>query len=127
MVAHSGDLRNPLSLLGRGSASADGQAWHAGCSLHCDSDKERSLGRSESVSGKAWDAEEGMAMVEFLQNYGLWIVLACVFFAMHWFGRGCCGGGHDQKLPQHNGGPAGENAKDQKTSETASRSHRSCH
>ncbi len=32
-------------------------------------------------------------MEAFLQTYGLWIVLAGVFLAMHWFGRGC-GGGH---------------------------------
>lgn len=32
-------------------------------------------------------------MEEFLRNYGLWILLIGVFFAMHWFGMGC-GGGH---------------------------------
>ena len=31
-------------------------------------------------------------MIEFAQNYGLWIALAGVFVAMHWFGIGCCGG-----------------------------------
>ncbi len=33
-------------------------------------------------------------MIEFLTNYGLWFILAGVFFAMHRFGMGCCGGGH---------------------------------
>ncbi|MBI3081169.1 MAG: hypothetical protein HYY89_07320 [candidate division NC10 bacterium] len=32
-------------------------------------------------------------MEEFLRNYGIWILVAGVFFAMHWFGMGC-GGGH---------------------------------
>jgi len=32
-------------------------------------------------------------MDEFLRSYGLWILLAGVFVAMHWFGMGC-GGGH---------------------------------
>ena len=31
-------------------------------------------------------------MVEFLQDYGLWVALAGIFVAMHWFGAGCCGG-----------------------------------
>ena len=37
-------------------------------------------------------------MDEFLRSYGVWILLAGVFFAMHWFGMGC-GGGH-----RHGGG-----------------------
>ena len=32
-------------------------------------------------------------MEEFLRSYGVWILLAGVFVAMHWFGMGC-GGGH---------------------------------
>lgn len=32
-------------------------------------------------------------MEEFIRNYGLWILLAGVFVAMHWFGAGC-GGSH---------------------------------
>jgi hypothetical protein len=32
-------------------------------------------------------------MEEFLRSYGLWVLLAGVFVAMHWFGMGC-GGGH---------------------------------
>ncbi|HEU5393593.1 MAG TPA: DUF2933 domain-containing protein [Candidatus Methylomirabilis sp.] len=31
-------------------------------------------------------------MDEFLRSYGVWILLAGVFFAMHWFGMGCGGG-----------------------------------
>lgn len=34
-------------------------------------------------------------MAEFLSNYGLWILLAGIFVAMHMFGVGCGGhGGH---------------------------------
>jgi hypothetical protein len=32
-------------------------------------------------------------MEEFIRSYGIWILLAGIFFAMHWFGMGC-GGGH---------------------------------
>lgn len=32
-------------------------------------------------------------MEEFLRTYGLWILVAGVFVAMHWFGMGC-GAGH---------------------------------
>lgn len=32
-------------------------------------------------------------MEEFLRSYGVWILVAGVFFAMHRFGMGC-GGGH---------------------------------
>jgi hypothetical protein len=66
-------------------------------------------------------------MVEFLQNYGLWIVLAGVFFAMHRFGTGCCGGGHHQRLPQRDKALPGKTAEGEKTSETASRPTGSCH
>ncbi len=31
-------------------------------------------------------------MGEFLSTYGLWILLTGIFFAMHAFGMGCCGG-----------------------------------
>ncbi|MFB3819543.1 MAG: hypothetical protein ACE147_17935 [Candidatus Methylomirabilales bacterium] len=30
--------------------------------------------------------------MEFLSNYGLWILLAAIFVGMHVFGMGCCGG-----------------------------------
>ena len=50
-------------------------------------------------------------MIEFLQTYGLWIALAVVFFAMHRFGMGCCGG-HAHRLTGH-GGPAGRGLKDE--------------
>jgi hypothetical protein len=39
-------------------------------------------------------------MAEFLSNYGLWILLAGIFVAMHMFGMGCCGGGHDHGSKQ---------------------------
>ena len=29
-------------------------------------------------------------MIEFLQTWAPWILLAGVFAAMHWFGFGCC-------------------------------------
>jgi hypothetical protein len=29
--------------------------------------------------------------MEFLSNYGLWILLAAIFVGMHVFGMGCCG------------------------------------
>ncbi len=32
-------------------------------------------------------------MEEFIRSYGIWILLAGVFVAMHWFGMGC-GAGH---------------------------------
>ncbi len=49
-------------------------------------------------------------MGEFLQNYGLWILLIGIFFAMHRFGMGCGGhGGH-----QH----GGEKKKDDEKPET---------
>jgi hypothetical protein len=34
-----------------------------------------------------------MIVEEFVRSYGIWILLAGVFVAMHWFGMGC-GGGH---------------------------------
>ncbi len=49
-------------------------------------------------------------MMEFLQSYGLWIVLAVVFIAMHRFGVGCCGAGHRHAASdkEHGSGTAGE-------------------
>lgn len=38
-------------------------------------------------------------MEEFLRSYGLWILVAAVFVAMHWFGMGC-GGGHSRGAPR---------------------------
>jgi len=40
-------------------------------------------------------------MEAFLQTYGLWILLAGVFLAMHWFGLEC-GGGHGHGRPREN-------------------------
>jgi hypothetical protein len=53
------------------------------------------------------------AMSEFLSNYGLWIVLGGIFVAMHLFGMGCCGGGHDhveKRKDERPGAPADPNA-----------------
>ena len=66
-------------------------------------------------------------MIEFLQNYGLWIALGGVFFAMHRFGMGCCGGGHQHK-PAQGGNKASDRAtNDQETSEAAPKSSGGCH
>jgi hypothetical protein len=43
-------------------------------------------------------------MAEFLSSYGLWILLAGIFVAMHMFGMGCCGG---------HGHPKGSRRKDE--------------
>jgi len=66
-------------------------------------------------------------MVEFLQSYGLWIALAGVFVAMHWFGKGCCGGGHRQGPGQGDQGVLGEREKAEKTSEGVPKSTGGCH
>ena len=49
-------------------------------------------------------------MGEFLQNYGLWILLIGIFFAMHRFGMGCGG---------HGGNQHGGEKKDDEKPETA--------
>ncbi len=36
---------------------------------------------------------------QFAASYGLWIVLAIVFLAMHWFGLRHCGAGHEHGTP----------------------------
>lgn len=66
-------------------------------------------------------------MVEFLQNYGLWIALVGVFVGMHWFGMGCCGGGHRHGQGQRPQGPPGEEPKAEKGSGAVSKSSGSCH
>ena len=62
-------------------------------------------------------------MEEFLRSYGIWIVLAAVFFGMHWFGAGC-GGGH-----RHGEGSDGEPQKpeERKSREAHSGHTRGCH
>lgn len=47
-------------------------------------------------------------MTEFFSNYGLWIALAGVFVAMHWFGMGCCGHGSHSQESKPKGGTPGE-------------------
>jgi hypothetical protein len=56
-------------------------------------------------------------MVEFLSSYGLWIVLGAIMIGMHWFGMGCCAGGHrDGSNPGLKGlgaqSPGGEKSSD---------------
>jgi hypothetical protein len=66
-------------------------------------------------------------MIEFLQNYGLWIALAGVFFAMHRFGMGCCGGGHKHKLAQRRNEVSDGATNGQKPSEATPKSTEDCH
>ncbi|MBI2217707.1 MAG: hypothetical protein HYU51_10450 [Candidatus Rokubacteria bacterium] len=78
-------------------------------------------------------------MDEFMRSYGLWIVLAGVFLAMHWFGAGC-GSAHrrERQAPgtgldgPHDGeldGADGDPARAATTPEARARSARSggCH
>jgi hypothetical protein len=65
-------------------------------------------------------------MIEFVQNYGLWIALAGVFVAMHWFGMGCCGG-HRKPPAQRNQEINGEGPKGDKASGADPKSGGSCH
>lgn len=66
-------------------------------------------------------------MIEFIQNYGLWIALLGVFVAMQWFGMGCCGGGHRKRPAQPNPDTRGEESKGGKGSEATTKSGGSCH
>ena len=65
-------------------------------------------------------------MLDFIQSYGLWIALAGVFVAMHWFGMGCCGGGHRQRPTENTQGGPGERPKGEQPSE-APKPKASCH
>ncbi len=66
-------------------------------------------------------------MIEFVQNYGVWIALVSVFAAMHWFGMGCCGS-RDRRNPAHPGDDvASGNPKRGEGSEAAPKSRGSCH
>jgi len=62
-------------------------------------------------------------MTEFLQNYGLWILLGVIFLAMNWFGLGCCGGGHSHRRDAGKGDTGAE----KKVPEQVSRKTNSCH
>ena len=64
-------------------------------------------------------------MVEFVQSYGLWIALAGVFVAMHWFGMGCCGG--RQRQGQRNADVAAGTPGSGKAPESAPKSGDGCH
>lgn len=50
-------------------------------------------------------------MEEFLRSYGLWILLALVFFAMHRFGGGCGGGHRHESRPDDEQARPGEEKK----------------
>lgn len=66
-------------------------------------------------------------MIEFVQNYGLWIALIGVFAAMHWFGMGCCGGRSREKSTQPGERVAGKSPGSEKASEAGPKSSGSCH
>lgn len=62
-------------------------------------------------------------MTEFIQTYGLWILLGGIFVAMHWFGMGCCGGSH-----RHGQRPKGDGKTgDQAPAASAQEKSGSCH
>ena len=66
-------------------------------------------------------------MIEFVQNYGVWIALVSVFAAMHWIGKGCCGP-RDQRNPnQGDENVATGGLERGKASEAPPRSRGSCH
>jgi len=66
-------------------------------------------------------------MLEFIGNYGLWVVLAGVFFAMHRVGMGCCGGGHRHGADGRSKGISDELPDKGKTSEDGQDSQSGCH
>lgn len=66
-------------------------------------------------------------MIEFVQAYWLWIVLAGVFVAMNWFGMGCCGGGHHGSPTGNPGGNPDESPNGKKTGAAGPKSSGSCH
>jgi hypothetical protein len=65
-------------------------------------------------------------MIEFLQSYGLWIALAGVFFAMHRFGMGCCGG-QKGRLMRHAQGAADGDLKNETPSNGVAKSSGTSH
>jgi hypothetical protein len=99
--------------------------WHGCCPSSFRLGQGKVFGLVDPAFGEAQEAEE-TAMIEFFQNYGLWIVLAGVFFTMHRFGVGCCGTTHHRKLPQNDKASHDEET-DGKPVNTASGSARSCH
>ncbi len=66
-------------------------------------------------------------MIEFVQSYGLWIALAGVFVAMHWFGMGCCGGQRREKSTQPSEKVAGRTPGSEKASEAGPKASGGCH
>ena len=66
-------------------------------------------------------------MIEFAQSYGLWIALAGVFVAMHWIGKGCCGGGHRHGPVRRPQSASDGRPKTGKTTDETRESNSSCH
>jgi hypothetical protein len=66
-------------------------------------------------------------MVEFVQSYGLWIALAGVFVAMHWFGMGCCGGRRRENSAEPSERAAGKSPGSENVSEASPKARGSCH
>jgi hypothetical protein len=60
-------------------------------------------------------------MEEFIRSYGIWILLAAVFFGMHWFGMGCGGSHRHREDGEEKPGDGG------KRSPTRSSHSRGCH
>jgi hypothetical protein len=46
--------------------------------------------KGQGDAGRVGQARGGRGMIEFVQVYGLWIVLGIVFLTMHLFGMECC-------------------------------------
>jgi hypothetical protein len=65
-------------------------------------------------------------MLEFLSSYGLWIALAVIMIGMHWFGMGCCGGGHRRGSAPGSKGPPVEPSGGEKASGTGPKSGGCC-
>jgi hypothetical protein len=66
-------------------------------------------------------------MMEFLSSYGLWIALGGVMIGMHWFGMGCCGGGHRRGADRRPTPVADESVKNGKSTGKEDGSGPTCH
>ena len=66
-------------------------------------------------------------MLEFIQAYGLWIALAGVFVAMHWFGAGCCGGRRRERSASPSEKAVGGSPGSETASDAGPRSAGRCH
>jgi len=93
--------------------------------LGCGTDSKDVLGtpiRIRLVSGRG-----EIAVLEFILAYGLWIALAGVFVAMHWFGAGCCGGRRRSRSALPSEKAAGGSPGSETVSDAGPRSAGRCH